>query len=61
MKRIIDKKLFDLHIRTARQAIASCKYYRKIATDNKAFWGFAEDFLHQAEEQILMAELYIAG
>ena len=62
MKRMLDKKLFDLHMRAARQAISRYKYYRKIAWNmNKTnFRDFAEGFLLQAEEQVLMAELYIA-
>lgn len=59
MKYIVNQKLFDLHMRATKQAIANYKCYMKIAVNHSNFKDFAEDFLHQAEEQLLMAELYL--
>jgi hypothetical protein len=68
MERVLDPKVLTLHLRKARTAIEQSKAYRRQATDGDtidpalvAFSRMADEFLKLAEEQILMAELYIVN
>lgn len=63
MSRILNKRIFRTHIDAAKEYIKQSKYYstyHKAAGNSIRNNHMAKGFAKLAEEQVLMAELYIA-
>ena len=61
MARIVDTRMMNIHLAAARKQLELAKGHRKAWKERKIEVGkfFFNDALKQAEEQVLMAELYI--
>lgn len=62
MARIVDVRVMTKHLDTARQAINTARLYKETFRDQgkPLFQEMVNYALQRAEEQIAMAELYIA-
>lgn len=62
MSRILNKKILESHTDAAREYLKQSKHYKTLAkaTGTLIHDHMAKDFLKRAEEQMLMAALYIA-